>query len=84
MRFVLLEMARLGLRELVGYAHVNKAVSRKGLAALTFHSAGRVYRVDIPFFERSFLSKKLRAKFPEGLPRSGAVRAVTTSTVPRA
>ena len=84
MRFVLLEMARLGLRELVGYAHVNKAVSRKGLAALTFQSAGRVYRVDIPFFERSFLSKKLRAKFPEGLPRSGAVRAVTTSTVPRA
>jgi len=84
MRFVLLEMARLGLRELVGYAHVNKAVSRKGLAALDFGSAGRAYRVDIPFFERSFLSKKLRTKFPEGLPRSGAVRLeASPRAVPR-
>src|SRR5688572_6373651 len=42
MRFVLAEMRGSDLSELVGYAHVKKAVSRKGLATLDFASAGRV------------------------------------------
>lgn len=73
MRFVLAEMRAAGLTELVGYAHVKKAVSRKGLAALEFASAGRVTRLDWPWLERVFLSKELRQRFPRELARSGAI-----------
>ncbi len=73
MRFVLAEMARAGLRELVGYAHTRKTVSRKGLAALSFGSAGRIVRVDWPFFQRTFCSRELVARFPEALARSGVL-----------
>ena len=71
MRFVLAEMARQGLAELVGYAHVKKTVSRKGLSALSFASAGRITQLSWPFFRRTFQSRALRANFPEALPRSG-------------
>ena len=73
MRFVLAEMRAAGLKELVGYAHVKKAVSRKGLAALEFASAGRVTELDWPFLKRTFLSKELLRRFPRELARSGAV-----------
>jgi hypothetical protein len=72
MRFVLCEMRRAGLTELVGYAHVKKAVSRKGLAALEFASAGRVTQIDFPLFKATRLSKELAARFPRALPRSEA------------
>jgi hypothetical protein len=73
MRFVLAEMRAAGLKELVGYAHVKKAVSRRGLAALEFASAGRVTQLDWPLLKRSFLSKELRRRFPREVARSGAV-----------
>lgn len=72
MRFVLAEMRAAGLRELVGYAHVKKAVSRKGLAALEFTSAGRVTQLDWPFVRHVFLSKQLVSSFPRALAPSGA------------
>lgn len=74
MRFVLAEMRRAGRTELVGYAHVKKAVSRKGLAALAFGSAGRVVQLDLPLWCQTRLSAELRAKFPREVPRSGAVK----------
>jgi hypothetical protein len=73
MRFVLSEMRAAGLRELVGYAHVKKAVSRKGLAALAFESAGRVTLLAWPCLTRVFLSKELVRRFPRALARSGAI-----------
>jgi len=75
MRFVLAEMAREGLRELVGYAHVKKTVSRKGLSALDFRTAGRVRLVDVPLFRRAFPDRELCTSFPEALPRSGVLSA---------
>ena len=71
MRFVLAEMRAAGLRELVGYAHVKKRISRKGLAALSFRSGGRAVQVDWPGFRRVFLSAELRRAFPRPLPPSG-------------
>ena len=73
LRFVLSEMRAAGRAELVGYAHVKKAVSRKGLAALEFRSAGRVTRLDWPCLTRTFLSKELRSSFPREVPPSGAL-----------
>lgn len=73
MRFVLAEMRAAGLRELVGYAHVKKAVSRKGLAALEFASAGRVTQLRWPLVCRTFLSKELLRSFPRALARSGSL-----------
>jgi hypothetical protein len=73
MRFVLSEMRAAGLRELVGYAHVKKAVSRRGLAALAFESAGRVTLLAWPCLTRVFLSKELVRRFPRALERSGAI-----------
>jgi ribosomal protein S18 acetylase RimI-like enzyme len=71
MRFVLADLARAGQRRLVGYAHVNKDVSRAGLDALGFRSVGT-------FTGRGFvrpyhvaLSRELRAAFPHAVPRSG-------------
>lgn len=77
MRFVLCEMHRSGLTELVGYAHVKKDVSRKGLATLQFASAGRVTQLVWPGLKLTFLSRELRARFPREVPRSGGAAAET-------
>jgi hypothetical protein len=75
MRFVLAEMRRAGLSELVGYAHVKKTVSRRGLAALDFRSAGRVTQVDFPCLRRVRVSSELAKSFPRVVQRSGAVKS---------
>jgi len=71
MRFVLDEMRAGGLRELVGYAHVKKRISRKGLAALDFESGGRAIQLDWPGLRTTFLSAELRRRFPRVVPASG-------------
>lgn len=76
MRFVLCEMAREGLRELVGYAHVKKRVSRKGLAALDFEERGRYWALSMPGLQRTLLSSRLRKSFPDAVPRTNAVARV--------
>ncbi len=73
MRFVLAEMARRELSELVGYAHVKKSVSRKGLARLSFENAGRLLSVRVPGWQRTFLSRRLEQCFPESVARSNAL-----------
>jgi hypothetical protein len=73
MRFVLAEMARAGKTQLVGYAHVKKRISRKGLQALDFESGGRFRTVSVPGSSRTFVSKELRTNFPMTTPRSGAI-----------
>ena len=78
MRFVLAEMAREGKRRLVGYAHVKKRVSRKGLARLEFESAGRLVCVTVPGWSRTFTSRELARAFPEALPRSHALEGLET------
>ncbi len=82
MRFVLIEMERAGLTELVGYAHVKKTVSRKGLAALSFGTAGRVVHVNWPFLKTSILSRRLVSSFPEALSRSGSHGVRQTAPTP--
>ena len=73
MQFVLDEMAREGCRELVGFAHVKKRVSRKGLARLAFESVGRMTCVDVPGFRHTFVSRDLNARFPEVVAPSNAM-----------
>jgi hypothetical protein len=74
-RFVLAEMQRAGLSELVGFAHVKKTVSRKALATLHFKSVGRIVHVDFPGLEHVHVSADLAAAFPRVVPRSGAPEA---------
>jgi len=74
MRFVLHDLALRGMRELVGYAHTKKAISRSGLAALGFESRGRFRVVDVPGLKRTFVSRELAARFPESVARSHALR----------
>ena len=74
MRFVLADLAERGMRRLVGYAHVKKAVSRKGLAALGFDTLGRFHVLDMPGVRRTFVSAELVRNFPEDLPRSGVLK----------
>jgi GNAT superfamily N-acetyltransferase len=71
MRFVLHELARAGKRQLVGYAHVKKDVSRKGLAALEFGSRGRYYSVRVMGWQHTIVSSALATSFPESVARSG-------------
>jgi hypothetical protein len=78
MRFVLAEMRAGGLEELVGYAHVKKDVSRKGLAALQFESAGRVTRFACPGFAITRVSRELQERFPSPVARSGVMLAETS------
>jgi hypothetical protein len=80
MRFVLAEMRRAGLEELVGYAHVKKAVSRKGLAALEFRSAGRVTQVAWPLLHFTRVSKELARSFPPVAPHGAALRTGDQTT----
>ncbi|TAJ18672.1 MAG: hypothetical protein EPO68_07490 [Planctomycetota bacterium] len=70
MRFVLADMAARGQRELVGYAHVKKDVSRKGLAALGFASLGRFHRFRTPFGSWCRVTHALAASFPQSVARS--------------
>jgi hypothetical protein len=79
MRFVLADMAARGLIELVGYAHVKKAVSRKGLAALGFASLGRFRRLRTPLYSRCSVSHELATRFPHESPRSGALALASAS-----
>ena len=73
MAFVLDAMRAEGMRELVGYAHVKKSVSRKGLARLEFGTAGRMRQVVLPCCTRTFVSRELAASFPRALERSNAI-----------
>jgi len=82
MRFVLAEMRRSDLSELVGYAHVKKAVSRKGLATLDFASAGRVTQLAWPGLRLTLLSRALRRRFPREVPRSASATAETSPPPP--
>ena len=77
MRFVLADMAREGKTELVGYAHVKKDVSRRGLASLDFRSVGGFTDVDFPLWRHTFVSAALARYFPEPLERSNVMRATT-------
>jgi len=78
MRFVLAEMSKEGLRELVGYAHVKKEVSRKGLARLSFGAIGRMRHVNVPGWARTFLSDELVRRFPEDVARTGVLEGDAT------
>ncbi len=73
MAFVLDAMREEGLRELVGYAHVKKKVSRKGLARLAFGSAGGLTQVVVPGFRHTFVSGALASSFPTTVERTGAI-----------
>ena len=70
LQFVLDAMREEGLGELVGYAHVKKRVSRKGLARLDFGSAGRLVSLHAPGLQRTFVSRRLAGRFPEPVSRS--------------
>lgn len=76
MRFVLAQMRREGLRELVGFAHVKKTVSRAGLAAVDFDDAGRLVHVRWPLLEFTRASPRLAARFPRVVPPSGALSKI--------
>jgi len=82
MRFVLHELRREGKTQLVGYAHVKKQVSRKGLAALEFGTAGRYYSVHVFDWQHTFATRELNANFPERLPRTGLPQPADMPTEP--
>lgn len=71
MRFVLAELARQGKTELLGYAHVGKTISRKGLAALEFESIGRFRRIRAGRFGWVLISRELAGALPVALRSSG-------------
>lgn len=74
MRFVLADMATEGKTQLVGYAHVKKRISRKGLASLHFSSVGGFTDVDFPLWRRTLVSSALARSFPTSLERSHVMR----------
>lgn len=71
MRFVLAEMGAEGKSELIGYAHVKKKISRRGLSALAFDRVGIVRQFKAPGFVWTRVSRELARYFPEATPRSG-------------
>lgn len=71
MKFVLTQMAREGKTELLGYAHLKKKISRKGLATLAFRSIGRFRTLSVPGLRHTFVSRELASYLPQALPRSG-------------
>jgi hypothetical protein len=73
MRFVLHHLAGEGKTELVGYAHVKKRVSRKGLAALEFTTKGRYYSLHAPGWQHTLVSGELARNFPAEVERSGVL-----------
>jgi hypothetical protein len=76
MRFVLHDLAGRGMKELVGYAHVGKTVSRKGLAALGFTSRGRFRRFHSPVLCFCVASSGVNRWFPGRARRSDALAAL--------
>ncbi len=79
MAFVLSYLARKGMAELVGYAHVKKTISRKGLAALDFDSRGRFHHLQVPGWQHTFVSRELAENFPEALaPSENVLKAQKT------
>lgn len=80
MRFVLAAMAEAGLTELVGYAHVKKAISRQGLARLAFDVKGRYWAVRYPGLHSTIVSRRLARHFPEVVPRSRALSSDARSS----
>jgi len=70
MRFVLADLQRSGLQELVGYAHVKKRASRGGLVALDFHVAGRYHVIRLPGFRSVLVSRRLKGSFPDIVART--------------
>ena len=82
MRFVLSEMRAAGKRQLVGYAHVKKRISRRGLAALSFTSGGRAVQYDCPGLRRVSLSSELVRAFPRALEPSGVPMYPDAATIP--
>ena len=75
MRFVLHNLRLEEKRELIGYAHVKKAISRKGLEALGFEKLGRYYALNTPIYQRAFVTPALAACFPERVARTSTPRA---------
>ncbi len=73
MRYVLHDLSCSGKAELVGYAHVGKAVSRKGLSALGFVTRGRFRLFRSPLGHVCVASSALKRAFPERVARSGAL-----------
>ena len=73
MRFVLNHMAEAGQTELIGYAHVKKSVSRKGLATLEFTTKGRYHSLNAPGWQHTRVSSELNRNFPIPVPRSGSL-----------
>ena len=78
MRFVLAEMCAAGLGgqgggpgRLVGYAHVKKKISRKGLARLNFESLGKAWSLVAPGLSHVAVSSDLAKNFPDVVPRTG-------------
>jgi len=71
MRFVLSEMKNAGMSELIGYAHVKKRISRKGLSKLAFESVGVVRQFHAPGWLWTRVSRDLQCYFPASTPRSG-------------
>jgi len=80
MRYVLHDLACNGKAELVGYAHVGKAVSRKGLAALGFVSRGRFRLFRSPLLCFCVASSEVKRWFPQAVARSGALAAPSSSS----
>ena len=75
MQFVLDTMRDEGKRELVGYAHTKKRVSRKGLNRLAFSSVGRMRYVDVPGWSKTIVSGELAGHFPEEVAPTGVLTA---------
>lgn len=71
MRFVLADLRRRGARELVGYAHTGKAISRRGLASTGFRTVGRFRSIGFRGWTFSTADRTLRGNFPERVPRTG-------------
>lgn len=73
MAFVLADLAERGMRELIGYAHVKKKVSRKGLSTLGFDTKGRFWVSFALGASHVFQSNQLKASFPVAVKRSGVL-----------
>ncbi|MFN0206806.1 MAG: hypothetical protein ACKVS6_10915 [Planctomycetota bacterium] len=67
MRFTLAELHRRNKTELLGYAHVKKTVSRKGLAAVEFRTIGSFRTIGFGSFMITFSSRALRSALPNAL-----------------
>jgi hypothetical protein len=73
MRFVLNHMALAGQTELIGYAHIKKSVSRKGLASLEFTTKGRYHFQQVGSWQTTRVEEELARNFPVEVARSNAI-----------